>query len=1041
MLFNEQPKIKKSFHRSRSCKNEKRCKLLNEHKRNNAEFEQLSKRSSKSVTASPHRSINQKFNEIDCDDIKLSFHDFYTPESFSPLQTKHCLTPSPIYNHKLLTCDKSEVSKSSSSSSTIPSPSKRYSPTKKFYTNSNHEHFNSLVKNNNFQYDTLSGTDSNCSRNNENSSIIMNIKSVINRFLDNIRSKNNLGSTYSNSSASSNSSCNSSSISSSSSNNNKSVNYYETNNIFTFKIDNNLDEISTPKSKQSSIPYLIRSTTQQQNRIVQNECLSNVSVIHSSVCTDITNKNYANENRKQERINFCNNLNEDKISYNKLNVVNENIKNITNKSNQLIQAMITRENVTGCKVKRRRQSNSISCCTTHPTYYYHRQLCNNQLKQSQIYNGQHLLNNNNCKHYHNDKNSILSSILHNVNQLKNKRLYTKSISNRNPINLSQETTNHHCTHKHYSPTSFHHPIPFNRMNNSPPFTLKHLSTIRNMYEQNEYLTNVEDKNSHYNEIFNIDDLSQLEYSKEKSSKYSNDHLQFNGSDIILVNKHNHNEYIKHLTEQAFFNKSIMYEDELKIRSNSWSEHLDVHQNSEKDECSSDIESDDEFEQYGSGRPSECEFNIPFYDIKLLKCLQKGERKAIYKGQWHGEVDVHIFEDLNRAERKRFWQDVTRLMMTRHENIALFMGVCVEPPNFAIVTSSCKGVSLFTKLHIKREKFSDTNRLYLLRQIANAIAYLHSRNNPIVIRCLSSKNIFLKPKMNLYLTDYSMEDCDYQVPDHISIPMEGIKYISPELLMIVEKEIVELCENNCQYTLNKSNNINPTVYLPYNNLPVQMHLTELHNTKNYSTSNYKVQTLFHLNDNLTTSSISIMNNVKHSIIFKSLPNLIQTNNNSYYQLLKYSSLPNIYFLKKNVFLTSNDLFKTDKSVKYISPRKASFIKTIRQFISKSEQKKQPIKRIHIPITEFTTYSDIFAFGTIIFELNTRCYPFEELEMCHYIRYMLDGHRDEGNGYCIPNPLRNLMRKCWLGDPTKRPSMKMISQELIESVSSNIHFFEE
>ncbi|VDO95771.1 unnamed protein product [Schistosoma margrebowiei] len=25
------------------------------------------------------------------------------------------------------------------------------------------------------------------------------------------------------------------------------------------------------------------------------------------------------------------------------------------------------------------------------------------------------------------------------------------------------------------------------------------------------------------------------------------------------------------------------------------------------------------------------------------------------------------------------------MMTRHENIALFMGVCVNPPNFAIVT--------------------------------------------------------------------------------------------------------------------------------------------------------------------------------------------------------------------------------------------------------------------------------------------------------------------------------------------------------------------
>ncbi|VDO74697.1 unnamed protein product [Schistosoma curassoni] len=77
-------------------------------------------------------------------------------------------------------------------------------------------------------------------------------------------------------------------------------------------------------------------------------------------------------------------------------------------------------------------------------------------------------------------------------------------------------------------------------------------------------------------------------------------------------------------------------------------------------------------------------------------------------------------------------------------------------------NACKGISLYTKLHIKREKLSHTNQLYLLRQIANAITYLHSRNNPIVVRRLSSKNIFLKPKMNLYLTDYSMVDCDYQV---------------------------------------------------------------------------------------------------------------------------------------------------------------------------------------------------------------------------------------------------------------------------------------
>ena len=38
----------------------------------------------------------------------------------------------------------------------------------------------------------------------------------------------------------------------------------------------------------------------------------------------------------------------------------------------------------------------------------------------------------------------------------------------------------------------------------------------------------------------------------------------------------------------------------------------------------------------------------------------------------------------------FQEDVAIYRRTRHENLVLFMGACMDPPNLAIVTSLIKG---------------------------------------------------------------------------------------------------------------------------------------------------------------------------------------------------------------------------------------------------------------------------------------------------------------------------------------------------------------
>ena len=39
--------------------------------------------------------------------------------------------------------------------------------------------------------------------------------------------------------------------------------------------------------------------------------------------------------------------------------------------------------------------------------------------------------------------------------------------------------------------------------------------------------------------------------------------------------------------------------------------------------------------------------------------------------------IHTYHDLNEKEVKEFWDEVSKLSMIRHENIALFMGACIE----------------------------------------------------------------------------------------------------------------------------------------------------------------------------------------------------------------------------------------------------------------------------------------------------------------------------------------------------------------------------
>ena len=66
---------------------------------------------------------------------------------------------------------------------------------------------------------------------------------------------------------------------------------------------------------------------------------------------------------------------------------------------------------------------------------------------------------------------------------------------------------------------------------------------------------------------------------------------------------------------------------------------------------------------------------------------------VHQGNWYGDIAIKFF-DMESTEDEQtleaFRKEVATYRNTRHENLILFMGACMNPPKLAIVTSLCKG---------------------------------------------------------------------------------------------------------------------------------------------------------------------------------------------------------------------------------------------------------------------------------------------------------------------------------------------------------------
>lgn len=64
---------------------------------------------------------------------------------------------------------------------------------------------------------------------------------------------------------------------------------------------------------------------------------------------------------------------------------------------------------------------------------------------------------------------------------------------------------------------------------------------------------------------------------------------------------------------------------------------------------------------------------------------------------------------------------------RHPNILLFIGACTKPGNMCFVTEYLEGGNLYELLHEKGKKFELKEVIYLSKQAAFGLNYLHLSN--------------------------------------------------------------------------------------------------------------------------------------------------------------------------------------------------------------------------------------------------------------------------------------------------------------------------
>nr|XP_016853150.1 PREDICTED: kinase suppressor of Ras 1 [Anolis carolinensis] len=180
-----------------------------------------------------------------------------------------------------------------------------------------------------------------------------------------------------------------------------------------------------------------------------------------------------------------------------------------------------------------------------------------------------------------------------------------------------------------------------------------------------------------------------------------------------------------------------------------------------------------------------EWDIPFEQIELGDPIGQGRWGKVYRGRWHGEVAIRLLEidGNNQDHLKLFKKEVMNYRQTRHENVVLFMGACMNPPHLAIITSFCKGRTLHSFVRDPKISLDINKTRQIAQEIIKGMGYLHAKG--IVHKDLKSKNIFYE-NGKVVITDFGLFGISGVVQEgrrenELKLPHDWLCYLAPEIV--------------------------------------------------------------------------------------------------------------------------------------------------------------------------------------------------------------------------------------------------------------------
>ncbi|KAL4636086.1 kinase suppressor of Ras 2 isoform X1 [Arapaima gigas] len=181
-----------------------------------------------------------------------------------------------------------------------------------------------------------------------------------------------------------------------------------------------------------------------------------------------------------------------------------------------------------------------------------------------------------------------------------------------------------------------------------------------------------------------------------------------------------------------------------------------------------------------------EWDIPFEQLEVGELIGKGRFGQVFHGRWHGEVAIRLIdiERDNEDQLKAFKREVMAYRNTRHENVVLFMGACMSPPHLAIITSLCKGRTLYSVVRDAKVVLDVNKTRQIAQEMVKGMGYLHAKG--ILHKDMKSKNVFYD-NGKVVITDFGLFtisgvlQAGSRREDKLRIPSGWLCHLAPEIV--------------------------------------------------------------------------------------------------------------------------------------------------------------------------------------------------------------------------------------------------------------------